>query len=1227
MKHPAFRFYVDRGGTFTDIIASAPDGGTFVHKLLSDLPSTSNQSDATVRGIREILQYLRQHKLYPEEVLQVEAVRVGTTVATNALLTRSGSYLVFVTNSGFKDSLKIGYQARPDIFALNIQKAEALYSETLEIDCRTDVHGKIIKELDIAKAKSQLSQIYAKRPDAALAIALMHSYKYPEDELRLGALAREIGFKQVSLSHQVSQQIKFIGRADTTCVDAYLTPVLARYTDTLAEAFKGSDLLFIKSDGGLTDASNFHGKDALLSGPAGGVVGAVSTGQRHCSGPILGFDMGGTSTDVAYFDGQFDRIYETTISGVRVRTPMMAIHTVASGGGSILSFDGARLMVGPESAGAYPGPACYGHGGPLTVTDANLVLGRICIDNFPQTFGKTLKEPLDKERALTLFKDLGAQIAKATGLSEYHDIAKLAYGYLEVATEKMSRALFKVSTERGHDITQAALVAFGGAGGQLACMIAKRLNIKTILLSPLSGVLSAYGIGQAPQSRIDIRSWQKPLSTEQLELAEPIFREMHQKLLSTLKPDSQSKIVEHKRLFLRYRGADTSITVDYLAGDSVSTILLKFEQSHKRLFGFIDSQKPVDISDIELELMAQTAVSEHLNYHFIAYQDTTPTQSQDLYAAGQWHRVLPLTRKDLAAGQVIAGPALLADATNATVIDPGWQAEVLSDGSLKLTEVVNTKIVTAPNPANDLTKEVICDPVKLELYNNIFMAIAEEMGLTLQQVSHSVNIKERLDFSCAVFDGQGRLIANAPHMPVHLGSMGEAVVSLIKACQKAQGQNPASGIKCGDVYLSNNPYNGGTHLPDITAISPVFLKDKSEPVFYVASRGHHADIGGITPGSMPPLSTSIEQEGTMLDNVIVMEEGRLLEDKIRHLFLDNPYPARNIEQTISDLKAQIAANQKGIAALTSLVQSRGVSEVTAYMDFARHNARDAVVEILSELTSGQAQSTMDDGSIIQVAITLSQDRQAATIDFTGTSGATNNNFNTPKAVVRAAVLYVFRTLTRRDIPLNDGCIEPLELIIPDNTLLSPDYPRAVVAGNVETSQAIVDTLYRALGKLADSQGTMNNFTFGNDRYQYYETICGGAGAGDGFDGASAVQTHMTNSRLTDPEILESRYPVLLEKFCLRKDSGGEGLYRGGEGTVRQIRFLEEMQASILSNRRNTCPQGIKGGGNASTGKTEVWRQDGTIEVLDYLDSVSLKSGEAVVITTPGGGGYGLKSSD
>ncbi len=1229
MKQPAFRFYVDRGGTFTDIIAVAPDGGTFVHKLLSVLPGASNQSDATVRGIHEILQYARAHRLYPEELLAIDAVRVGTTVATNALLTRQGTYLVFVTNKGFKDSLQIGYQARPDIFALDIHKAQALYSETLEIDCRVDVKGNQIQALDSTQAKIQLAEIFKRRPDAALAIALMHSYKYPDDEKSLGEIAREVGFKQVSLSHQISQQIKFVGRGDTTCVDAYLTPVLTEYTANLAKELSNSDLQFIKSDGGLTDATSFRGKDALLSGPAGGVVGAVSSAKRHYLGPILGFDMGGTSTDVSYYDGQFDRLYETTISGVRVRTPMLAVHTVASGGGSILDFDGARLLVGPQSAGAYPGPACYGHGGPLTVTDANLVLGRICAANFPQTFGKSLKEPLNKERATALFTELGQKISNKTGLSEYQDIARLAYGYLEVATEKMSRALLKVSTERGHDISEATLVAFGGAGGQHACMIAKRLNIKRVLISPLAGVLSAYGIGQAPQSRTDLCTWQQKLSDSELLAMQPTFKSMHKKLLSTLKADDGSTVVEHRRLFLRYDGADTSIVVDYLSGDNESTLLQKFEHNHTRLFGFFDNQKTVTVSDIELELIAATSLDEHTSYHFITYQDETLKTSQDIYAAGSWHKVQPLTRKDLIVDQIITGPALLADATNATVIEPGWQAEVLIDGSLQLTEVVSKN--SASNQAikiEDTTEtKPVCDPVKLELYNNIFMAIAEEMGLTLQQVSHSVNIKERLDFSCAIFDGQGRLIANAPHMPVHLGSMGEAVVSLIKACQSKDNQPASCGIKSGDVYLSNNPYNGGTHLPDITAISPVFLAGQSEPVFFVASRGHHADIGGITPGSMPPLSTSIEQEGTMLDNVMVMEHGQLLDARVRQLFLDNPYPARNIEQTISDIKAQIAANHKGIAALSSLAAQRGLSEVKSYMDFARANARIAVLEILGDLTDGQAQSTMDDGSIISVSITISQDKQSATIDFTGTSGPTNNNFNTPRAVVRAAVLYVFRTLTKRDIPLNDGCVEPLNIIIPPHSLLSPDYPRAVVAGNVETSQAIVDALYRCLGKLADSQGTMNNFTFGNEHYQYYETICGGAGAGNGFDGASAVQTHMTNSRLTDPEILESRYPVLLEQFSLRHGSGGTGLYQGGAGTVRQIRFLEAMQASILSNRRNTQPQGIKGGGAAMSGKTEVWRKDGTVEVLDYLDSRELKSGDSVVISTPGGGGYGSKSGD
>lgn len=1220
------RIFVDRGGTFTDIIAIDAQDNVFVHKVLSERPAEAN-TDTTSSGIRELLHLIEtRHKIKTETM----EVRIGTTVATNALLTRSGARLALVTNKGFADALEIGYQARNDIFALEIKRAQSLYAEVIEIDCRLDAEGNVISPLDEVEVREKLSALNSRDADTALAVVFMHSYKYPQQEICVGKIAGDLGFKQISLSHAVSPLIKYVGRGDTTCVDAYLSPPLSAYTNSLAQNLKQNiedkPLSFMKSDGGLADQKDFSGKDALLSGPAGGVVGAVKFADSHNFKTVTAFDMGGTSTDVSYFDGQFEKQYETTISDVRVRVPMVAVHTVAAGGGSILGFDGARLTVGPQSAGASPGPTCYGNGGPLTITDANLICGRVAAEFFPRTFGKSGQEPIDKAAADLKFAALAKSVAEKTGLVAYKDEQYLAYGYIKVAVEKMARAISRVSTEKGHDVSASALVAFGGAGGQHACLIAERLNIKTIIVSPLAGVLSAYGIGATAHSAQSRRYYRQMLDDIEPDKLRNTLDGERQAAVKRL-PDEATqsaiktiKTIETKEtLYLAQLGTDYTIAVPLDKGAfDREQIEKQFLSEHQRLYGFTPADLKLMVEDLGVETILSTPGRRLQNLEFLGYKDSAGEpqyQFQTLFAKDGPCQAKLLTRRNLKPGLKISGPAIIADATGTTIIEPDWQAEVLDDTALLITPAQTSQ---TRSPQESLSQEPgePCDPVQLELYNNIFMSIAEEMGVTLQQVSHSVNIKERLDFSCAVFDNAGRLIANAPHMPVHLGSMGEAVVSLMRA-RGAEFQD-------GDVYISNDPYNGGTHLPDITAISPVYI-GAERPSFFVASRGHHADIGGISPGSMPPLSRTIEEEGTLLDNVLIVRDNELLTSKIKAIFLSGPYPARNIEKTMADLKAQIAANNKGKQALSKLAQERGLTNVLRYMDHIRDNAAKAIRDILKDLKEGRACCTMDDGSLIEVAISIDREKEIATVDFTGTSKETNNNFNAPQAVVRAAVLYVFRTLTRQDIPLNDGCAEPLRIIIPPHTMLSPSPPHAVVAGNVETSQIIVDALYQALNKLANCQGTMNNFTFGNDQYQYYETVCGGAGAGinadgQGFDGASAVQTHMTNSRLTDPEILETRFPVLLEEFSIRRGSGGQGKFVGGNGTKRTLKFLAPMQASILSNRRLTKPHGILGGQDGQPGRTILRRANGEEIILHSTDTRALEAGDSISIETPGAGG-------
>ncbi|MBM0742997.1 hydantoinase B/oxoprolinase family protein [Phormidium sp. CLA17] len=1225
-----WQFWIDRGGTFTDIVARHPNGSLSVHKLLSDNP---RYQDAAIQGIREILG-ISANEPIPTE--QIEAIKMGTTVATNALLERKGDRVLFITTKGFRDVLQIGYQHRPNIFALQIFLPEMLYEQVIEVDERYSAQGEELVAIT-AEAETQLIASLQAAYDGGIrscAIALLHGYRYPLHEQQVAAIAKAIGFTQISVSHQVSPLMKLVSRGDTTVVDAYLSPILRRYVEQVAaELGKGQEvtgkgqeaisprLFFMQSNGGLTDAQSFQGKDSILSGPAGGVVGAVQTCKQAGLEKIITFDMGGTSTDVAHYAGEYERTFETEVAGVRLRAPMMSIHTVAAGGGSILLFDGARYRVSPESAGANPGPACYRKGGPLTVTDCNVMLGRVQPEFFPKIFGVEGNLPLDAEVVQRKFAELTAEIHQAT--DDPRSPEQVAEGFLAIAVEKMANAIKKISVQRGYDITEYTLCCFGGAGGQHACAIAQTLGIQQIFIHPYAGVLSAYGMGLANQSVIREQSIETPLTEAVPDLEAAIAHLTATATTELIRQNSTLAAALHAsaKAHLRYEGTDSALIVKY---GSIAEMTTRFEAAHRQRYGFI-AQKPLIVEALSVEMVGSVA---GLDEQMSKPSRTEPLQSistRPMYVSGGWQPV-PLYQRDLLCpGDIIAAPALILEATGTNVIEPGWQAAVTEHGGLILTciQPIKTPISNLQSP---ISKP---DPVLLEIFNHLFMAIAEHMGVTLQNTSYSVNIKERLDFSCAVFDQNGQLIANAPHIPVHLGSMGESVQSLMRDSFHDPKGNRGDALSSGDVYLLNNPYNGGTHLPDVTVITPVFLEGIGmSPQFFVASRGHHADIGGITPGSMPPNSVSITQEGVLIDHFKLIDQGNFREAELMELLTAGEHPVRNPAQNLADLKAQVAANAKGVQELQAMVQHFGLETVQAYMQHVQDNAEVAVRRVIDALgqdaTDRAFTVTMDNGCKIQVAIAIDPASRSAKIDFTGTSPQQPNNFNAPLAVCKAAVLYVFRTLVEDDIPLNAGCLKPLDIIVPAGCLLNPRYPGAVVAGNVETSQVVTNALYGALGVMAAAQGTMNNFTFGNQRYQYYETICGGLGAGATFDGADAVQTHMTNSRLTDPEVLEWRFPVLLEEFSLRLHSGGEGKYHGGDGVVRRLKFREPMTAAILSGHRAVPPFGMNGGEPGAVGRNWIQRHDGTIENLGSTAAAQMQANDVFVIETPGGGGYGSK---
>jgi 5-oxoprolinase (ATP-hydrolysing) len=1231
-------FWIDRGGTFTDVIGRRPDGTLVAHKLLSDNPEA--YGDAAVQGIRDLLGVKSNEPLPPG---LIGRVKMGTTVATNALLERKGERTLLVTTKGFRDALKIGYQARPKIFARHIIKPEMLYERVVEVDERVRADGTVENEPDLAALRRELSAAGADGIEA-VAIVFMHAYRYPEHEQRVAALAREIGFPQVSVSHEVSPLIKLVGRGDTTIVDAYLSPILRQYVGQVARDLSAKDLgakhlgssvdamgdsageisdrndiprlMFMMSSGGLTAAELFQGKDAILSGPAAGVVGMAESGREAGFSHLIGFDMGGTSTDVSHFDGEYERAFETEVAGVRMRAPMMLIHTVAAGGGSLLHFDGARFRVGPDSAGANPGPKCYRRGGPLAVTDANVMVGKLIPDFFPRIFGVQQDLPLDAEAVREAFAQLAHEIGDGRSAEDTAD------GFIRIAVENMANAIKKISLQRGYDVTRYALNCFGGAGGQHACLVADALGMTKVLIHPFSSLLSAYGMGLA-----DIRA------TRQQALEEP-FEDAVLSSIATvggrLGDDARNEVIGqgvapeavtvHARAHIRYAGTDMALVVpafsiepsverdreDVRRTPQLPAMKSAFEAAHKSRFGFIDETK-----DLVVEAVSVEAIGGGTKFTEPVLPTTgdplpTPTRRTRFYSRGQWHEATVYTRTQLSPGHAVAGPAIVIEPHQTIVVEDGWRASITAKNHLVLERAVGLKRQSAIGTD--------ADPVMLEVFNNLFMSIAEQMGVSLQNTAYSVNIKERLDFSCAVFDADGTLVANAPHMPVHLGSMDRAVETIIR-------ENKGR-IAPGDVYAINAPYNGGTHLPDITVCTPVFDEAGREVLFWVASRGHHADVGGISPGSMSPNAITIEEEGVYIDNFKLVDRGRFRERALYDLLTGAKYSARNPLQNVNDMKAQIAANEKGVQELRKTVAHFTLPVVRAYMQHVQDNAAESVRRVIDRIHDASFAYEMDQGTWIKVRISVDKEKREATVDFTGTSPQQNTNFNAPEPVTRAAVLYVFRVMVDDDIPMNAGCLRPINIIIPKKSLLSPEYPAAVVAGNVETSQAVTDTLFGALGALAAAQGTMNNLNFGNARYQYYETICSGSPAGPGFPGTDAVHTHMTNTRLTDPEVLEFRYPVLLENFHIRVGSGGRGEWNAGDGVRRTIRFLEKMDCTILSGHRRVHPFGLAGGAAGQTGQNSVRRNDGRMEKLEGADATVIDAGEAVIIQTPTAGGYG-----
>ena len=1207
----SWEFWIDRGGTFTDVIGRRPDGALITQKLLSENPEAYR--DAAVHGIRQLLG-LKRGEPIPGDIA---AVKMGTTVATNALLERKGDRTLLLITKGFRDALRIGYQTRPKIFARQIVKPDMLYERVAEVDERVRADGTVEREIDLDAARGELERAKADGI-RAVAVVLMHAYRYSDHEKRLLALARQLGFPQVSASHEVSPLIKLVGRGDTTVVDSYLSPILRRYVAQVARDLNSEEgkpaeptrLMFMMSSGGLTAADLFRGKDAILSGPAGGVVGMAETGRSAGFTRLIGFDMGGTSTDVSHFAGEYERTFETEVAGVRMRAPMMLIHTVAAGGGSILHFDGARFRVGPDSAGANPGPKCYRRRGPLAVTDANVMVGKLIADFFPKIFGPEQNLPLDADAVRAAFAALAKEIGDGRSAEQVAD------GFIKIAVENMANAIKKISVQRGYDVTRYALNCFGGAGGQHACLVADALGMENVLIHPLSSLLSAYGMGLADIRSVRQQAIEEPFGKEARTALEAVARRLARETVAEVAGQgvAKDKITQHVRAHIRYAGTDTPLIVT--AGTlrppsrvevklvSLQNMKTAFERAHKAQFGFIDRAKSLVIEAVSVEAVGGGATFREKPRKTKRTKLPAPARRTRFFSGGKWHKALVYTRDQLGPGHKIKGPAIVIEPHQTVVVEHGWQAELAAKNHLVLRRVRKLARVRAIGTR--------ADPVMLEVFNNLFMSLAEQMGVALQNTAYSVNIKERLDFSCAIFDGTGTLVANAPHIPVHLGSMDRAVETVIR-------ENKGT-VRPGNTYVINAPYNGGTHLPDITVCTPVF--DGGKILFWVASRGHHADVGGISPGSMSPNATSIEQEGILFDNFKLVDRGRFREKELYAVLTGGKYPARNPLQNVNDIKAQIAANEMGARELRKMVRYFTLPVVRAYMGHVQDNAAESVRRVLDRLHDSTFAIETDQGNVIKVRIAVDKKKREATVDFTGTSPQQPSNFNAPEPVTRAATLYVFRVMVDDDIPMNAGCLRPIRIVIPKKSMLSPEYPAAVVAGNVETSQEVTNCLFAALGAMAAAQGTMNNLNFGNERYQYYETICSGSPAGPGFAGTDAVHTHMTNTRLTDPEILEFRYPVVLEDFHIRKDSGGRGKWNAGGGIRRTIRFLEKMECTLLTGHRKVPPFGLAGGGDGQIGENSVRRKDGRIEQLKACDATMIEAGEAIIIQTPTAGGYG-----
>ncbi len=1198
-----WQFWIDRGGTFTDVIGRSPDGALTARKFLSENPE--QYGDAAIHGIRTILGCGTDD---PMPSTRIDSVRMGTTVATNALLEHRGEPTVLAITEGFADQLRIGYQNRPDIFDRRVRLPDVLYSEVVEIPERIGADGTCVRSLDTDLTRARL-QAARDAGYCALAVVLMHAYAQPDHEQTVAAIAREIGFDQVSVSAEVAPVMKIVGRGDTTVVDAYLSPVLRRYVEQVSAALGDVRLLFMQSNGGLTEAGQFRGKDAILSGPAGGIVGAVRTAAMAGFERMIGFDMGGTSTDVAHYDGEFERSFEAEIAGSRIRAPMMRIQTVAAGGGSVCHFDGMKYRVGPDSAGADPGPAAYRRGGPLTVTDCNVMLGLLQPRFFPAVFGPDADEPLDADGVGERFAEMAVRIREATG--DERRPVDVAAGFRRIAVDNMAHAIKQISVQRGHDVTGYVLNCFGGAGGQHACAVAEVLGIETVFVHPLAGVLSAYGMGLADVSAMRQRTLELPLAEASRPQLRAAIEALAQEGREELAAQGIDRAEATAHVHVRYEGTDTALVVPH--DDDVDAIDTAFAAVHRQRFGFVVDDRTRMIEAVSVEVVGRSEVSAAGPVEARPARAAEPLDRVRAWDGKRMTQQPVFARAALTPGTRLAGPAIVCEDNATTLVEAGWRAEVTAADHLVLRRVRDTDFgVAEAGRAIDTTCP---DPVLLEVFNNLFMSIAEQMGTTLSATAQSVNIKERLDFSCAILDADANLVANAPHIPVHLGSISESVRTILRSRR--------GDMAPGDVFLLNAPYNGGTHLPDLTAVTPVFSEDGSERLFFVASRGHHVDVGGTTPGSMPADSTVVEHEGVLIDDFRVVAGGRFLERDFTDLMQGGAYPARNVDQNISDLRAQIAANEKGVAELRRMVRQFGLEVVRAYMGFVQANAAEHVRRVIDSLADGAFAYELDNGAEVQVSVQVDRERRSARIDFTGTSQQRDDsNFNAPLAITRAATLYVFRTLVEESIPLNEGCLEPLELVVPEGSLLNPRYPAAVVAGNVETSQVVTDTLYGALGAMAASQGTMNNLTFGNERHQYYETLCGGAGAGPDFHGSSAVHTHMTNSRLTDPEVLEWRYPVRVGCFAIRRGSGGSGRRDGGDGVRRHLCFLEPMTAVILSNRRRVPPFGLEGGHLGQCGGNAVHRVDGSSETLPAIARLELAPGDVLAIETPGGGGFG-----